>query len=430
MSVSFILFGVFIVLILLRVPVAVSIGLSSLIALYFHPGMSLLIAPQKMFTAVGDSFPLMAVPFFMVAGALMEKGGISRRLIRVASALVGSFTGGLALVTIMASMFFAAISGSGPATVAAIGCLMIPAMVRQGYSLPFASATQASAGYIGVIIPPSIPMITYGVVTNTSIGQLFMGGFLPGIVVGLALMVVAVVVSRRHGYKGAAVTEKGELWAASKEAILALLMPIIILGGIYCSVFTPTEAANVAVVYGFAISFFVYKELKLKDLPDILKRSAVSSAMVMLLIATAMVFGQLLTRENIPGQIAEFFINITHDPFIFLMITNVLLLVVGTFMETNAAIIILAPIFFPVIMGMGVNPVHFGIVMTINLAIGMITPPLGVNLYVACGLTKMKIEALIKANWVYLFASLVALTALTYFPKITMLLPELLVGVE
>lgn len=430
MSVSFILFGVFIVLILLRVPVAVSIGLSSLIALYFHPGMSLLIAPQKMFTAVGDSFPLMAVPFFMVAGALMEKGGISRRLIRVASALVGSFTGGLALVTIMASMFFAAISGSGPATVAAIGCLMIPAMVRQGYSLPFASATQASAGYIGVIIPPSIPMITYGVVTNTSIGQLFMGGFLPGIVVGLALMVVAVVVSRRHGYKGAAVTEKGELWAASKEAILALLMPIIILGGIYCSVFTPTEAANVAVVYGFLISFFVYKELKLKDLPDILKRSAVSSAMVMLLIATAMVFGQLLTRENIPGQIAEFFINITHDPFIFLMITNVLLLVVGTFMETNAAIIILAPIFFPVIMGMGVNPVHFGIVMTINLAIGMITPPLGVNLYVACGLTKMKIEALIKANWVYLFASLVALTALTYFPKITMLLPELLVGVE
>ncbi|UQZ91208.1 C4-dicarboxylate ABC transporter permease [Deltaproteobacteria bacterium Smac51] len=427
---SFILFGTFILLILMRVPVAVSIGLSSLISLYLHPNMSLLIAPQKMFTAVGDSFPLMAVPFFMVAGALMEKGGISRRLIRVASALVGSFTGGLALVTIMASMFFAAISGSGPATVAAIGCLMIPAMVRQGYSLPFASATQASAGYIGVIIPPSIPMITYGVVTNTSIGQLFMGGFLPGLCIGLTLMIVAVIVSKKYGYKGTATTEKGELMAASKEAVLALLMPVIILGGIYGSVFTPTEAANVAVVYGFLISYFVYKEIKLKDLPEILKRSAISSAMVMLLIATAMVFGQLLTREGIPGQIAAFFINITSDPFVFLMITNVLLLIVGTFMETNAAIIILAPIFFPVIMDLGINPVHFGIVMTINLAIGMITPPLGVNLFVACGITKMKIEALIKANWGYLFASLLALTLLTYFPKITMLLPELLSGAK
>lgn len=427
MSISFILFGSFILLVVMRVPVAASIGLSSMIALFAHPNMNIMVAPQKMFTAVGDSFPLMAVPFFMVAGALMEKGGISRRLIRVASALVGAFTGGLALVAITASMFFAAISGSGPATVAAIGCLMIPAMVRQGYSLPFASATQASAGYIGVIIPPSIPMITYGVVTNTSIGQLFMGGFLPGICIGLTLMVVAIIISRKRGYKGTAVQEKGELWAASKDAFLALLMPIIILGGIYSGVFTPTEAANVAVVYGFAVSFFVYKEINIRDLPEILKRSAISSAMVLLLIACAMVFGQILTREGIPGQIAAFFINLTSDPFMFLMITNVLLLIVGTFMETNAAIIILAPIFLPVIVSLGINPVHFGIVMTINLAIGMITPPLGVNLFVACGITKLKIEELIKANWGYLAASIIMLTFLTYFPKITMILPELLV---
>lgn len=426
MSITFILFGSFILFILLRVPVAASIGLSSLLTIFMHPGMNIMVAPQKMFTAVGDSFPLMAVPFFMVAGALMEKGGISSRLIRVASALVGSFTGGLALVAITASMFFAAISGSGPATVAAIGCLMIPAMVRQGYSLPFASATQASAGYIGVIIPPSIPMITYGVVTNTSIGQLFMGGFLPGICIGLTLMAVAIVISRKYGYKGVASTEAGELWAAVKDAILALLMPIIILGGIYSGVFTPTEAANVAVVYGFIISFFFYKELSLRDLPDILRQSAIASAMVMLLIATAMIFGQILTREGIPGQIASFFINITSDPFMFLMITNILLLIVGTFMETNAAIIILAPIFLPVIVNLGIDPVHFGIVMTINLAIGMITPPLGVNLFVACGITKLKIEALIKANWAYLFASILMLTILTYFPKITLLLPELL----
>ena len=427
MSISFILFGTFILLILMRVPVAASIGLASLAALAYSP-MNIMVAPQKMFTAVGDSFPLMAVPFFMVAGSLMEKGGISRRLIRVASAMVGSFTGGLALVTVTASMFFAAISGSGPATVAAIGCLMIPAMVRQGYSLPFASATQASAGYIGVIIPPSIPMITYGVVTNTSIGQLFMGGFLPGICIGATLMVVAIIVSRKRGYKGAAVTEPGELWAATKEAFLALLMPIIILGGIYSGAFTPTEAANVAVVYGFIISYFFYKEIKLRDLPEILKRSAISSAMVLLLIATAMVFGQLLTREGIPGKIATFFIDLTSDPFMFLMITNVLLLIVGTFMETNAAIIILAPIFLPVIMRLGIDPVHFGIVMTINLAIGMITPPLGVNLFVACGITKLKIEKLIKANWGYLFASILMLTILTYFPKITLILPQLLSG--
>lgn len=426
MSMSYILFGAFIFLVLMRVPVAASIGLASLIAIASHPSMSLLMAPQKMFTAVGDSFPLMAVPFFMVAGAIMEKGGISRRLIRVASALVGSFTGGLALVAIMASMFFAAISGSGPATVAAIGCLMIPAMVKQGYSLPFATATQASAGYIGVIIPPSIPMITYGVVTNTSIGQLFMGGFLPGLCIGLTLMVVAIIISRKNGFKGAPSGGASELGAAMVDAIGALFMPILILGGIYMGIFTPTEAANVAVVYGFLISFFVYKEIKIKDLPEIMKRSAISSAMVMLLIATAMVFGQLLTREGIPGQIANFFIGITNDPFIFLMITNILLLIVGTFMETNAAIIILAPIFLPVIVQLGINPVHFGIVMTINLAIGMITPPLGVNLFVACGVTKLKIEELIKANWGYLFASLLMLTFLTYFPKITMLLPELL----
>lgn len=428
MSIGVILFGSFILLVLMRVPVAASIGLSSILAIFVHPDMKMLIVPQKMFTAVGDSFPLMAVPFFMVAGALMEKGGISRRLIRVASALVGSFTGGLALVGITASMFFAAISGSGPATVAAIGCLMIPAMVRQGYSLPFASATQASAGYIGVIIPPSIPMITYGVVTNVSIGKLFMGGFIPGICVGLTLMVVAVIISRKHGYKGVSNSEPGELWAAIKEAFLALLLPVIILGGIYSGIFTPTEAANVAVVYGFVISFFAYKEIRLRDLPEILRTSAVSSAMVLMLIATAMVFGQILTREGIPGQIAAFFINLTSDPFIFLMITNILLLIVGTFMETNAAIIILAPIFLPVIIALGIDPVHFGIVMVINLAIGMITPPLGVNLFVACGISKLKIEALVKANWLYLFASILILTVLTYFPRITLLLPDLLVS--
>lgn len=419
-----ILFGVFAFLIILNVPVAVCLGLATIIAITLTGTVPIQVVAQKLFTAT-DSFPLMAIPFFMVAGSLMEKGGISRRLIRLANALVGSLPGGLALVTVLASMFFAAISGSSPATVAAIGSIMIPAMVRQGYSEDFATATQASAGYIGVIIPPSIPMITYGVVTGASIGGLFMAGFIPGILIGLSLMVVAFIISRKKGYVGEKRSNPKEVAVAFKDAIWALLMPIIILGGIYMGVFTPTEAANVAVVYGFIVGLFVYKELKWSDIPGILRTSAVSMAMVMLIIATASGFGLLLTREMIPNKIASFFIGITDSTLMLLILINVLLLLVGTFMETNAAIIILAPIFFPVIIKMGVDPIHFGVMMIINLAIGMITPPLGVNLFVACGMTKLTIERVVRANWLYLLVSLVVLMLITYFPVISLWLPRL-----
>mgnify|MGYP000707680433 CR=1 FL=1 len=422
---SIILFGVFAILIILNVPVAVSLGLATLATIAVTKTVPLMVVAQKMFTAT-DSFPLMAIPFFMIAGSLMEKGGISRRLIRFANSLVGSLPGGLALVTVMASMFFAAISGSSPATVAAIGSIMIPAMVRQGYSLDFATATQASSGYIGVIIPPSIPMITYGVVTGASIGSLFMAGFIPGILIGVALMLVAFVVAKKRGYVGEKRVSLKEVLVSFKDAILALLMPVIILGGIYGGIFTPTEAANVAVIYGFIVGFFIYKELELKDIPEILRTSAISTAMVMLIIATATAFGLLLTREMIPNKIANFFISITESKFVLLMLINVLLLVVGTFMETNAAIIILAPIFYPVIMQMGIDPIHLGVIMVINLAIGMITPPLGVNLFVACGLTKLTIERVIRANWIYLFVSLAVLVLLTYIPGISLWLPKLL----
>jgi C4-dicarboxylate transporter DctM subunit len=326
----------------------------------------------------------------------------------------------------MASMFFAAISGSSPATVAAIGSIMIPAMVRQGYSHDFATATQASSGYIGVIIPPSIPMVTYGVVTGASIGTLFMAGFIPGLVIGAALMLVAYLISRKRGYVGEKRASFKEVLIAFKDAALALLMPVIILGGIYGGIFTPTEAANVAVVYGFIVGFFIYKELKLKDIPEVLRTSAISTAMVMLIIATATAFGLLLTREMIPTKIANFFISVTESKIMLLVLINLMLLVVGTFLETNAAIIILAPIFYPVITQMGIDPIHFGIVMVINLAIGMITPPLGVNLFVACGITKLSIERVIKANWLYLFISLAALALLTYIPAISLWLPNLL----
>lgn len=421
------LFFSFVLLMALGVPISVSLGFSALLALIYGDVMPLIIVPQKMFTSI-DSFPLMAIPFFMVAGSLMERGGISRRLIDVAKAFIGSFSGGLALVTVLASMFFAALSGSGPATVAAIGAIMIPGMVREGYNKNFAAATQASAGYIGIIIPPSIPMITYGVVTSTSISKLFMAGFIPGILIGLVLMGVAYVISLRRDYRGTSKASMGEAWTTVKEAFLALLMPVIILGGIYGGLFTPTEAANIAVVYGFIVSFFIYKELKLKDIPGLLRSAAVASAMVMFLIAAATTFGVILTREQVPAQLAQIFINMTNEPFVFLMIINIMLLVVGMFMEANAAIIILAPIFLPVILQLGIDPVHFGILMVVNLAIGMITPPLGVNLFVACGLTKLRLEDVVKENVAYLVASILLLFVLTYFPTLSLLLPNLLLG--
>lgn len=356
----------------------------------------------------------------------MERGGISRRLINFANALIGHLPGGLALVTVLASMFFAAISGSGPATVAAIGSIMIPGMVRQGYSIEFASATQATSGCIGVIIPPSIPMITYGVVTGASIGGLFMAGFIPGILFGLALMVVAFIISKKNNYVGTEPPSLAEIWRTFKEAIFALLMPIIILGGIYGGIFTPTEAANVAVIYGLIVGFFVYKELSIKDIAPILRTSAISTAMVMLIIACASAFGLILTREMIPNAIAEFFISISDNKYVFLLLVNIMLLIVGTFMETNAAIIILAPIFFPVAVQLGIDPIHFGIIMVISLAIGMVTPPLGVNLFVACGLSKLKIERVISANWLYLGVTILVLFLISYIPGIAMWLPSVL----
>jgi len=424
--ISLLLFGGFALLVIASVPIAVSLGLSTIIAIHITEAVALQVVAQRMFTAV-DNFALMAVPFFMIAGAVMERGGISRRLIAFANSLVGSLFGGFALVTILASMFFAAISGSSPATVAAIGAIMIPAMVKNGYQEEFATATQASAGYIGVIIPPSIPMITYGVVTGTSIGALFMAGFIPGLLIGLSLAIVAVVTAKKRNYRGEMKkTNVADVSAAFKDAIWALLMPIIILGGIYGGIFTPTEAANIAVVYGLLIGFFVYKELNFKDIPKILRGAAISSSLVFMIISTASAFGLILTREQIPTQVAQFLLQITENPILMLMILNVMLLVVGTFMETNAAIIILAPILYPAISALGIDPVHFGIIMVVNLAIGMITPPLGVNLFVAASMRKMQIEKLINANWWYLFASIVALLIITYFPIISLWLPSVL----
>lgn len=424
--VSAFIFGFFILFVLLSVPLAVGLGLSTVLTIFFTDIVKLQVVAQKMFTAV-DSFPLMAIPFFMIAGSIMEKGGISRRLIRLANALIGFLPGGLALVAILASMFFAAISGSAPATVAAIGAIMIPAMVNNGYREDFAAATQASAGYIGVIIPPSIPMITFGVATGASIGGLFMGGFIPGILIGVALGIVAFITSKKHNYRG--VDQRPslrEVWESFVDAIWGILMPVIILGGIYGGIFTPTEAGNVAVVYGLLIGFFVYKELALKNLPSIIRSAAVSTAMVMLIIGAASAFGLILTRELVPVKVANFLISVTDSPYVLLLLINIMLLIVGMFMETNAAIIILAPILYPAVVNMGIDPIHFGIIMVVNLAIGIITPPLGMNLFVASGMRKIPVDSVVRANWGYLAISIAVLMLITYVPQLTLWLPNLL----
>ncbi|MCL2122106.1 MAG: TRAP transporter large permease [Clostridiales bacterium] len=424
-----ILFTSFAVLMVINIPISIVLGLSSVLGLVLTTNnISLMVVAQRMFTAT-DSFPLMAIPFFTLAGALMEGGGISRRLINLANKLVGSITGGLGIVCILTCMFFAAISGSSAATVAAIGSIMIPAMTKAGYDIKFSAAVSAAAGSIGVIIPPSIPMVTYGVVGGVSIGALFLGGFGSGIIVGLSLMLVVYFISKKRGYKG---TEEKfsirEVLKATKDAIWALLMPIIILGGIYGGIFTPTEAAAVAVAYGFVIGLFVYKELKLKDMYQILIRAGVNTAVVMFIVATATLFGWLLTSERIPDAIARAIMSVSDNKYIILLLINGLLLIVGCLMETNAAILIMAPIFLPMMVQLGVDPVFFGIVMVVNLAIGFFTPPVGQNLYVTCSVCDVSIESLSVALVPFILAMVGALLLITYVPAISMFLPNLLMG--
>lgn len=419
-----VLFASLILFFVINVPIAIAIGLASVAAILFSGAIPPIVIVQKMFTAA-DSFPLMAVPFFILAGSLMEFGGISRRLVEFANSIVGRFSGGLAFVAIIASMFFGAISGAAVATVAAIGTILIPAMVRRGYDKPFATAVQATAGTLGVMIPPSIPMIIYGVLTGVSIGALFMGGILPGILVGCSLMFVAWLISRKKGYHGDEKPTLGRIWQTFKQAILALMMPVIILGGIYGGVFTPTEAAVVAVVYGFIVGFFIYKELHLSQLKNILVTTVMGTSMIIFIIATSSVFSWILTAEQVPQAVAEVILSISKNPVVILTLINILLLFLGTFMETVAAIIILVPVLLPVITQIGVDPLHFGIVLVVNLAIGMVTPPLGVCLFIGCSIADIKLEDITRAVWPFILIMVVDVLLLTYLPWISTVLPKL-----
>lgn len=418
---AWLLFGILIALFIVNIPVAVALGLASMIVLMIQDSVPLMVVVQKMFTST-DSFSLMAVPFFVLAGKLMETGGISQRLVDFASTIVGRFHGGLAIVSIVACMFFAAISGSAAATTAAVGAILIPAMTQRGYDKGFSTAIQAAGGTIGVMIPPSVPLILYGVIAGASIGDLFIAGIAPGMFVGITLIIVAYFISRKRGYGKGEKSSLKEIVVSFNKAILAILMPVIILGGIYGGIFTPTEASVVAVVYGLIVGLIIYREIKLKDLPEIFISSAVTSAVIMFIISCASIFGFLLTREQIPLQLSEAMLSITTNPIFIIIIINIILLIVGTFLETAAAIVILAPILVPIATAAGMDPVHFGIVMVVNLAIGMITPPVGINLFVASNIANLRLEKVIRAIVPFIIILIVDVLLLSFIPSISLFL--------
>ena len=419
-----VLFVTLLILLIINVPIAVALGLSVVAAFVLEGNMPLLVVIQKMFNGT-DSFPLMAIPFFLLAGKLMETGGISARLINFANTIVGTMPGGLAIVAVIGCTFFAAISGSSAATTAAVGGILIPHMVKKGYDVRFSAALHAAGGTIGVMIPPSVPLVLYGVAASTSINDLFIAGIGPGILVAISLAIYSIWIAKKHGWGGGEKYSTAEIWKAFKDAILAIMMPVIILGGIYGGIFTSTEAAVVAVVYGLVVGLFVYKEIKWKDLGSIFTSSATLTAAIMLIIATANAFGYLMTRENIPQEIAQFMLGITDSTVITLLIINVFLLILGTFMETSVIIILLTPILLPVILALGVDPVLFGVIMVVNSAIGMLTPPVGINLLVAGKIAKLSNTAIERAVIPFLIIMIVDLMLITYVPEISMFLVNL-----
>lgn len=409
------------VLMILGVPIAITVGSSSLLYIFLK-GIEPSIMIQRLFAGV-DIAPLLAIPLFILAGDLMNMGGLAKRLIRVANSVIGNSNGGLAIVTILGCMFFAAISGSGVATAAALGSIMIPAMVDKGYDRNFASAVVASASPIGVIIPPSISFIIYGVLTGTSITDLYKAGLPAGFIMGAFLIFVAYITSRRKGYRGENIPiQPSTILKALKDAAWALGTPVILIGGVFGGVFTPTESAVVGVVYALFVGIFIYKELKWSDIPKIVFGSAKMAAKIMFIIANASIFAWVLTYERIPQKIVEGFLAFSDNPIVILLIINLLLLIAGTFMETGAILIITVPLFMPIITHLGIDPVHFGIIVTVNTAIGLLTPPFGVCLFTTASVGKVSIQALSRRIIIPLIAMIVALLVITFIPQSIMFL--------
>jgi C4-dicarboxylate transporter, DctM subunit len=411
------------VLFLLAVPVAVAVGLASIAGLKLFTSLPMVLVAQQAFVSL-DKFPLAAVPFFILAGNLMGEGGISARLVDFAKSLVGGVQGGLACTCILTCMIFAAVSGSSVATTFAIGAILIPSMIRHGYPVSFAAALQATAAELGVIIPPSIPMILYGVAAEVSIGELFIAGFGPGILIGVSLMVFVWLWCRWRGYGKQDNQGRLPVLVATKRAGFALMMPVIILGGIYGGIFTPTEASIVSVFYALVVSCFIYRELTWRMTYEIFRRSVISSSVIMMIIAMAGLFSFLLTRAGVPAQIGAWIIENFHSGWSFLLAVNVFLFIIGMFIETSASIIVLAPILAPVAASFGIDPVHFGMVMVVNLALGMITPPFGVNLFAACAVAKISLDQITKSLLQFVLVILACLMVITYVPAISLVLRD------
>ena len=407
----------------LTISVAVSIGLASVVGIQIN-NANMLISVKEMFNAI-NKFPLAAIPFFILAGNLMETGGISRRLVEFAKSIVGGVQGGLPMTCVLTCMIFAAVSGSSVATTFAVGAILIPALIKHGYPTSYAAALQATSAELGVIIPPSIPMILYGVSAEVSIGELFIAGFGPGIFIGLSLMAFVWAYCKLKGWGKNDGEGRLSFGRATWQAALALLMPVIILGGIYGGIFTPTEAAAVAVFYALVVGMLIYREINIASLMVVLRKSVISSAVIMFIIANAGLFAFLITRAGVPDAIGRWLEAVLQSPMLFLLGVNAALFVIGMFIETSAAIIVLAPILAPVAMHFGIDPVHFGMIMVVNLALGMITPPFGVNLFAACTVAKISLDRIIPHLLPFVLVILACLMVVTYVPALSLTLRDL-----
>jgi len=407
-------------------PIGIALGVATAVTMVLTTDLSVLTIPQSCFGGL-DSFPLMAIPFFILAGNLMKYGGISRRLLDFSASVVGSIRGGLGMITILASMFFAAISGSAPATVTAIGSITIPEMKKKNYDLGYAAGLAASAGTIGVIIPPSIPFVIYGVMSGASIGALFMAGVIPGIIIGIGLMMVNYFISKKRGYGGEtkAFSLKRAL-ISCKDAVFALLCPVVILGGIYGGIFTPTEAAVVGIVYALFVGAFIYRELSWKDVYDAFADTVLINGSTTFMVGLSLAFASYLTMAQVPGSIAKWFLSISSNPIIIFLMINLLLLFIGCFIDNISSCVILTPILLPIVVSMGMDPVQFGIVMTVNLAIGFITPPYGANLFFASAIGQVSVGRIAGKIVPFIAVMILILMLLTYVPAISMWLPNVL----
>ena len=420
-----IIFIILLVLMLTGMPISISLGLTVLTFLFTLTQVPIESVALKLFTGI-EKFEIMAIPFFILAGNFLTHGGVARRMINFASSMVGHWHGGLGLGGVMACALFAAVSGSSPATVVAIGAIILPAMVKQGFPKNFGAGVITTSGALGILIPPSIVMVMYSVSTNTSVGALFMAGVVPGLMLAGFLGFTTWNRARKYGYPRLPKATWLERAKAFKESAWGLFLIVVVMGGIYTGIFTPTEAAAMSAVYAFIVAVFVYKDLSMKDVPKVLLNSANMSAMLLYIITNAVLFSFLLTHENIPQSMADFMMGTGVGMIGFLIMANILMLIMGNFMEPSSIVLILAPILFPIAIALGIDPVHFGIIMVVNMEVGMCHPPVGLNLYVASGITKMGITELTVAVWPWLLTMLVFLVLVTYVPEISLWLPRTL----